>query len=163
MDVRSIIQVIADFTGLNIISSDSISGNMTLRLKDVPWDQALDLILESRNLQKVKEGNVIWIATRQEVTEINKTKLELKNQNSQLEPLKLEFFQINYYKAEDLKGVIEGVGKKTTKDNKDGKVVDGNVSLLSNRGTIGVDQRNNILFVQDTEEKFFNSKFGTTI
>lgn len=152
MDVRSIIQVIADFTGLNIISSDSISGNMTLRLKDVPWDQALDLILESRNLQKVKEGNVIWIATRQEVTEINKTKLELKNQNSQLEPLKLEFFQINYYKAEDLKGVIEGVGKKTTKDNKDGKVVDGNVSLLSNRGTIGVDQRNNILFVQDTEE-----------
>lgn len=146
IEVRALLQVIADFTNLNIMTSDNVQGSMTLRLKDVPWDQALDLILESRGLQKVKEGNVIRIATNEEVEKSNESKLKLKDQGEALEKLKLEFFPINYYKAEDLKAVLEG-------GNKDGVAKDGkSVSLLSNRGSIGVDVRNNILMVQDTED-----------
>lgn len=147
MEVRSILQVIADFTGLNIMSSDSVSGAMTIRLKDVPWDQALDLVLEARNLQKVQEGNVVWIATRQEITDNNKAKIELNAQSEDLEPLKLEFFQVNYYKANDLKDVLEGKTDSTTPGA--GSVP--TVRLLSKRGSIGVDPRNNMLFIQDTE------------
>lgn len=146
MDVRAILQVIADFTGLNIMSSDAVSGSMTLRLKDVPWDQALDLVLESRNLQKVQEGNVIWVATREEIAANNKAKLELQTQNADLEPLKLEFFQVNYYKADELKAVLEGAAGSNS-----GSESSGSVRLLSKRGSIGVDPRNNMLFVQDTE------------
>jgi type IV pilus assembly protein PilQ len=147
MEVRAILQVIADFTGLNIMSSDKVLGTMTIRLKDVPWDQALDLVLESRGLQKVKDGNVVWVATTEEVTANNKAKLELKNQNVELEQLKLEFFQINYYKAEDLKKILEG------KTNGSATSTNGALSMLSPRGTIGVDPRNNVLFIQDTEDK----------
>lgn len=147
MEVRAILQVIADFTGLNIMSSDRVSGTMTIRLKDVPWDQALDLVLESRGLQKVKDGNVVWVATSEEVTANNKTKLELITQNVELEPLKLEFFQVNYYKAEELKSVLEG------KNNQSSGNRENVISMLSKRGTIGVDPRNNILFIQETEAK----------
>lgn len=146
IDVRAVLQVIADFTNLNIMSSDQITGSMTLRLKDVPWDQALDLVLESRGLQKISEGNVIRIATNEEVEKTNDAKLKLKTQNESLEPLKLEFFQINYYKAEELKSVLEGKGK--------GEAGKGSekIMLLSSRGSVGVDTRNNIILVQDTEE-----------
>jgi type IV pilus assembly protein PilQ len=143
MDVRAILQVIADFTGLNVMASDKVQGSMTLRLKDVPWDQALDLVLQSQGLQKMKEGNVIWVATNAEIQQMNKEKLALQQEKEALEPLKLKFFQINYYKAEDLKKILEGksgIGKDTNK-----------FDFLSSRGSIGVDQRNNILFVQDTE------------
>lgn len=145
IDVRAVLQVIADFTNLNIMSSDQITGSMTLRLKDVPWDQALDLVLESRGLQKVVEGNVIRIATNEEVEKSNEAKLKLKSQNESLEALKLEFFQVNYYKAEELKAVLEGKvkGESTSENDK--------ITLLSDRGTVGVDSRNNILLVQDTE------------
>lgn len=153
IEVRALLQVIADFTNLNIMTSDNVQGSMTLRLKDVPWDQALDLILDARGLQKVKEGNVIRIATNEEVEKSNESKLKLKDQGAALEKLKLEFFPINYYKAEDLKAVLEGAGGKdggsgSSKEGGGGK----NVSLLSNRGSIGVDVRNNILMVQDTED-----------
>jgi len=148
MEVRAILQVIADFTGLNIMSSDKVSGTMTIRLKDVPWDQALDLVLESRGLQKVKDGNVVWVATSEEVTANNRTKLELQTQNVELEPLKLEFFQINYYKAEELKKVLEGKS-----DNQGSSGNNNQISMLSKRGTIGVDPRNNVIFIQETEEK----------
>ena len=147
MEVRAILQVIADFTGLNIISSDAVIGTMSIRLKDVPWDQALDIILESRGLQKVKEGSVIWVATKEEVERNNATKISLINQNLELEPLKLEFFQINYYKAEELKSVLEANNKNNVNSN------NSNISILSKRGSIGVDARNNILFIQDTEER----------
>jgi type IV pilus assembly protein PilQ len=145
MDVRAIMQVIADFTGLNIMSSDSVQGALSIRLKDVPWDQALELVLEAKNLQKVQEGNVIWIATRQEIADKNKSQLELQLQKADLAPLKLEFFQLNHYKATDLKDVIEGkstAGSGTTKP----------LGLISKRGSVGLDNRNNTIFVQDTEE-----------
>lgn len=146
MEVRAILQVIADFTGLNLISSDKVDGTMSIRLRDVPWDQALDIVLESRGLQKVRDGNVIWIATREEVERNNATKISLLNQNLELEPLKLEFFQINYYKAEELKAVLEA----NNKANQAGGVA---MNILSKRGSVGVDARNNILFIQDTEER----------
>jgi len=146
MEVRAILQVIADFTGLNIMSSDQVTGTMTIRLKDVPWDQALDLVLESRGLQKVKDGNVIWVATSKEVKENNDSKIALKNQQEELGELKLEFFQINYYKAEDLKNVIEN---KDTDNQSNGQ----SRKFLSSKGSVGVDPRNNMIFIQDTEEK----------
>lgn len=145
MDVRAIMQVIADFTGLNIMSSDSVQGSMSIRLKDVPWDQALDLVLEAKNLQKVQEGNVIWIATRQEITEKNKSELELKTQQADLAPLKLEFFQLNHYKAQALKDVIEGKSSSASTTTKA-------LGLISKRGSVGLDVANNIIFVQDNED-----------
>jgi type IV pilus assembly protein PilQ len=148
MEVRAILQVIADFTGLNIMSSDQVSGTMTIRLKDVPWDQALDLIMESRGLKSVKDGNVVWIATADEVKKNNAAKLDLRNQNEELGEMKLEFFQVNYYKAEDLKKVLEN-------ENKEAGATQGasKRTFLSSKGSVGVDVRNNVLFVQDTEEK----------
>lgn len=153
MDIRGILQVIADFTNLNIMASDSVQGNLSLRLKDVPWDQALNLVLESKNLTQVKEGNVVWIATAQEISDKNKSKLEIKNQLNELEPLKLKFFQLNHYNAKEMKAVLEGKagGTSTDSNNKDDK---GNAKIfLSARGTIGLDIRNNTIFVQDTEDR----------
>lgn len=153
MDIRGVLQVIADFTNLNIMASDSVQGNLSLRLKDVPWDQALNLVLESKNLTQVKEGNVVWIATAQEISEKNKSKLEIKNQLNELEPLKLKFFQLNHYNAKEMKAVLEGKagGTSTDSNNKDDK---GNAKIfLSSRGTIGLDIRNNTIFVQDTEDR----------
>ncbi len=151
MEIRAILQVIADFTQLNILTSDKVNGAMTVRLKDVPWDQALDLVLESQNLQKLQEGNVIWIATRDELALNNKVKLELKTQKDELEPLKLEFFQLNYYQAKEFKKLIEGQisGDNTSTTSRNNG---NNTSILSKRGTVGTDERNNILFVQDTED-----------
>lgn len=150
MEIRSILQVIADFTNLNILTSDRVAGSMTLRLNDVPWDQALDLVLESQNLQRVREGNVIWIATRDEMAANNKAKIELKAQKGELEPLRLEFFQLNYYKAQEFKKLIEGQvsGDRSNAMNNGQSAT----SILSKRGTVGTDNRNNILFVQDAEE-----------
>lgn len=144
MDVRAILQVLADFTGMNIVASDSVSGNMTVRLKDVPWDQALDLVLEARNLHKQQNGNVIWVATRQEITDKNKAQIELKEQNNTLAPLVLRFFQLNHYKAEEMKKILEQKDGEAT-EQKAGK-------FLSARGSVGIDVRNNTVFIQDTTE-----------
>lgn len=146
MDVRTILQVIADFSKLNILTSDAVTGNMTVRLQDVPWDQALDLILEAKNLQKVKQGNVVWIATRAEVAEKNDAQLKQQNQIADLEPLKLETFQLNHHKAEDVLAILNAGG------NAGGASV-GSLSLLSKRGSVGIDKRNNMLFVQDISSK----------
>lgn len=146
MDVRTILQVIADFSKLNILTSDAVTGNMTVRLQDVPWDQALDLILEAKNLQKVKQGNVVWIATRAEVAEKNDSQLKQQNQIADLEPLKLETFQLNHHKAEDVLAILNAGG------NAGGASV-GALSLLSKRGSVGIDKRNNMLFVQDISVK----------
>lgn len=148
MDIRGILQVIADFTNLNIMASDSVQGSLSLRLKDVPWDQALNLVLESKNLTQTKEGNVVWIATAQEISDKNKSKLEIKNQLNELEPLKIKFFQLNHYNAKEMKLVLEGKAGGSTTESKDGGKI-----FLSSRGSIGLDVRNNTVFVQDTEDR----------
>jgi type IV pilus assembly protein PilQ len=134
VDVRSLLQVIADFTNLNIITSDSVTGSITLRLKDVPWDQALDIILQSKGLDMRKNGNVIIVAPREEIAAKEKLELEARNQIADLEPLRTENFVVNYQKADDVRKLL----------------VDEKQRLLSKRGSVVVDQRTNQLFVQDT-------------
>ncbi|HEY3180976.1 MAG TPA: type IV pilus secretin PilQ [Casimicrobiaceae bacterium] len=146
IDVRAVLQVIADFTGLNIITSDTVQGNLTLRLKDVPWDQALDIIMQTKGLDMRKNGNVVLIAPREELALKEKQQLESQVQISDLEPLQTELFQLNYAKSSDILNIINvrqaGQGG-------------GNVGaqFLSKRGTAFVDPRTNILFVTDIPGK----------
>jgi len=134
VEVRAVLQVIADFTGLNIITSDTVGGNLTLRLKDVPWDQALDIILQAKGLSKRKNGNVVLIAPTDELAAKEKLALEAQNAVGDLEPVRTESFALSYAKAEDLKKLL------TDKDNK----------VLSKRGSATIDERTNTLFIQDT-------------
>src|SRR3546814_7239239 len=99
----AVLQVIADFTGLNIITSDTVGGNLTLRLKDVPWDQALDIVMQAKGLAMRKNGTVIWIAPRDELLTKEKLELEQRAQIADLEPVRTETFQLNYQKAEAFK------------------------------------------------------------
>jgi type IV pilus assembly protein PilQ len=144
--VRSVLQVIGDFTGLNIIVSDTVTGNVTLRLKDVPWDQALDLVMQARSLDMRKNGNVVWIAPKEELALKEKQELEAKAQVADIEPLRTEMFQLNYQKAEELRKILvptasgTGAGATTT-------------GVLSKRGSVSVDARTNVLIVQDTPTK----------
>jgi type IV pilus assembly protein PilQ len=133
VEVRALLQVIADFTGLNIVASDTVGGNLTLRLKDVPWDQALDIILQAKNLAKRKNGNVVLIAPADELATKDKLALEALQQIGELEPTRTESFVLSYAKAAEVQTLIS---------NKDQK-------LLSKRGSATVDARTNTLFVQD--------------
>jgi type IV pilus assembly protein PilQ len=137
VEVRALLQVIADFTGLNIIASDTVGGNLTLRLKDVPWDQALDIILQTKGLAKRKNGNVVLIAPADELATKDKLALEAAQQINELEPLRTESFVLSYAKAADLKTLLS---------DKDQKV-------LSKRGAATVDARTNTIFVLDTQNK----------
>jgi len=150
VEVRAVLQVIADFTGLNIITSDSVSGSLTLRLKDIPWDQALDIIMQTKGLDMRKNGNVVLIAPREELALKEKQQLEAQKDISELEPLVSESFQLNYIKAQDLLNLITtnrqqqfgaGAGQTAT--------TGGQGSFISRRGVAMVDPRSNILFVQD--------------
>ena len=138
VDVRSLLQVIADFTNLNIITSDSVSGSITLRLKDVPWDQALDIILQSKGLDMRKNGNVIVVAPRDELATKEKLDLEARSQIADLEPMHTENFVINYQKADDVKKLLTGDPKQT---------------MLSKRGSVVVDVRTNQLFIRETAQR----------
>ncbi|MBI4291836.1 MAG: type IV pilus secretin PilQ family protein [Betaproteobacteria bacterium] len=133
VEVRSVLNVIADFTDLNIITSDTVQGNLTLRLKDVPWDQALDIILQTRGLDMRKNGNVVWIAPRDELATKEKLALEAQQQITELEPVRTETFQLNYAKAEVVARMLGDEKQR----------------MLSKRGSVVVDGRTNQLFVQD--------------
>lgn len=133
VEVRRLLQVIGEFTGMNIVVSDSVGGSITLILKDVPWDQALDIILQQKGLDMRKNGNVILIAPRDELATKEKLEFETKQQISQLEPLRTESFQLNYVKAGDMKKIF----------------TDEKRSFLTSRGSVVIDERSNILFVQD--------------
>ena len=151
VEVRAVLQVIADFTGLNIITSDTVTGSLTLRLKDIPWDQALDIIMQTKGLDMRKNGNVVLIAPREELALKEKQQLESNLQISALEPLILESFQLNYMKAQDLANIVTsntqqqfGLGAGQT------RTTGGQGSIISQRGVAFVDPRTNILFVSDT-------------
>ena len=148
VEVRSVLQVIADFTGLNIITSDTVQGNLTLRLKDIPWDQALDIILQTKGLDMRKNGNVVLVAPREELALKEKQALESQAQIGDLEPLQTESFQLNYAKAADLQRLITLGGAAAT-----GGGAGPQGSILSRRGVAIVDPRSNLLFVQDTSAK----------
>lgn len=138
IEVRAVLQLLADFTNKNIVVSDSVQGNITVRLKDVPWDQALDIVLESKNLAMRENGNVIWVAPAAELAAKEKQQLEAIKSKQELEPLITEYIPVNFAKAADLAGLIQ----KSQGEDKQ--------SLLSNRGKISVDERTNTLLVQDT-------------
>jgi type IV pilus assembly protein PilQ len=135
--VRESLSVIADFTGLNMVISDTVSGNLTLRLKDVPWDQALSIILQSKGLDMRKNGNVIQVAPSEEISTKEKVELAAKQEISELEVVRTESFQLSYAKAEDIAKLLK---------NKD-------AALLSRRGTAVADIRTNTLFIQDAPSK----------
>jgi len=150
IEVRSVLQVIADFTGLNIISSDTVTGNITLRLKDVPWDQALEIIMQSKGLDKRKNGNVILIAPADELAAKEKAELTAQQEKESLESIKTESFTLKYQKAEDFKTILNG-GSSTA----GGAAGAGRMRnrILSERGSVNHDARTNTLFVQDTAKK----------
>ena len=149
VDVRSLLQVIADFTNLNIITSDSVNGNLTLRLKDVPWDQALDIILQAKGLDMRKNGNVILVAPKDELATKEKLDLEARSQIADLEPLRSETFQLNYQKAQDLVDFLNGTGASGGTGTAGGSAN----RILSKRGAASADLRTNQVFVVETATK----------
>jgi type IV pilus assembly protein PilQ len=139
IEVRSLLQVIADFTNFNIVTSDSVSGALTLRLKDVPWDQALDIILEAKGLGMRKSGNVLWIAPKDEIAAKEKLDLESRAAIQSLEPVRTQSFQLNYTKAADIAAQITS-GQ-------------GAARILSTRGSVIAEARTNQLFVTDVPSR----------
>ena len=137
IEVRSVLQLLADFTGINIVVSDTVTGRVTLRLKNVPWDQALDIILKTKALAMRKNGNIILVAPTEELAAREKLELEALQQVEELAPLRTEMIQVNYAKAAEIEELLSG----------------GDTSLLSDRGSVTTDARTNTLLVQDTEEK----------
>lgn len=141
IDIRQLLQVFADFTNLNIITSDSVQGNLTLRLNDVPWDQALQIVMDSKGLASRRNGNVLLVAPRAELATKEKLELESQAQIADLEPLRTQVFQLNYQRADDVrKMLVGGTGPGATR-------------VLSKRGSLTADVRTNQLFVSDIASK----------
>ncbi len=145
IEVRSLLQVIADFTNFNIVTSDSVAGNVTLRLKDVPWDQALDIILQAKGLGMRKTGNVIWIAPKDEIAAREKQEFEAQAAVQTLEPVRTQAFQMNYAKAVDIAAQLRG----EVAGQPGGSSGAGAARLLSQRGSVVPEPRTNQLFVTD--------------
>ena len=138
IEVRSVLQLIADFTGTNIVVSDTVTGNITLRLQNVPWDQALDIVLKTKGLAMRKNNDVILVAPSEEMAAREKLELESQKQIEELAPLYSEYIQVNYAKASELAALLKGE--------------EGN-SMLSERGSVSIDERTNTLLLRDTAEK----------
>jgi type IV pilus assembly protein PilQ len=141
IDVRSVLQLIADFTDLNLVASDTVQGNITLRLQNVPWDQALDLVLKTRGLDKRKVGNVLLIAPADEIAARERQELEAQNQIAELAPLRRELIQVNYAKAADIAALFQsvaGIGGEGAKEE---------------RGSVTVDDRTNSIIAYQTQDK----------
>ncbi len=137
IEIRSVLQLLADFTDLNIVVSDTVQGKLTLRLKNVPWDQALDIILQSKALGKRQAGNVIMVAPAEEIANRERIELEGMKQKTELAPLRTEFFQANYAKATELAALLQTESGQ----------------LLSERGTVTVDDRTNTMLIHDTADR----------
>ncbi len=148
IEVRSVLQLIADFTGLNVVVSDSVSGNLTLRLKNVPWDQALDIILKTKGLDMRQAGNVLLIAPAAEIAAREKQELEARESLAKLAPLRTELVQINYAKATDIAALL--IETRAAQAVGEGEA--GGGSVLSPRGSVTVDARTNTLLVRDTDD-----------
>jgi len=137
IEVRAVLQLLADFTGLNMVVSDTVSGRITLRLKNVPWDQAMDIILKTRGLSMRRNDNVVLVAPTEEIAAREKLELESQQQIEELAPLRSELVQVNYAKAADLAALLKSAENK----------------LISERGSVSIDERTNTLLIQDTAAK----------
>jgi type IV pilus assembly protein PilQ len=138
IETRAVLQLLAETSGQNIVVSDTVQGNVTLRLQNVPWDQAMDIVLRTKGLDKRQEGNVIFVAPTDELQAREKQMLESQKQITELSPVRTEYLQVNYAKASDLAALIKTQGKS---------------SLLSDRGSVSVDDRTNTLLLADTAER----------
>ena len=177
VEVRSVLQVIADFTGLNIIASDTVTGNLTLRLKDVPWDQALDLVMQTKGLDKRQNGNVIWVAPKDELMAKEKLEYEARSAVADLEPLTTEYIQLNYMRADEAQTMLYGFasgaflasaannavncsaqaqglsGAEAAQASQQGKGEENDQKVLTKRGRATYDLKTNTLIVTDTARK----------
>jgi type IV pilus assembly protein PilQ len=138
IETRAVLQLLAETSGQNIVVSDSVQGNVTLRLQNVPWDQALDIVLRTKGLDKRQEGNVIFVAPSEELAARERSLLESQKALTELAPVRTEYLQVNYAKASDLAALIRTQGKS---------------SLLSERGSVSIDERTNTLLLQDTADR----------
>lgn len=142
IEIRAVLQLIADFTGINMVTSDTVQGSVTLRLQGVPWDQALDLILKTKGLAKRKQGNVMLIAPSEEIAAREKQEFESQKQVDELAPLFSDVIQINYAKAKEIAAILAS----------------SNNTMLSSRGSVSVDERTNNLLIRDTPEKLEDAR-----
>lgn len=152
IEVRALLQVIADFTNFNVVTSDTVTGSVTLRLKDVPWDQALDIIMQAKGLGLRKSGNVLWIAPKDELAAKEKLDLESKAAIAQLEPVRNQSFQLNYVKAEEIAKGLTGQSLGSSGSGGSGGATTG-TRILSPRGSVIFEPRTNQLFVSDVPSK----------
>ncbi|KXZ62008.1 Type IV pilus biogenesis and competence protein PilQ precursor [Acinetobacter venetianus] len=161
IEVRRVLQLLADFTGINMVAADTVQGNITLRLKDVPWDQALDIVLKTKNLDKRRNGNVIWIAPVSELIKAEEEEAKALAQSIKLAPLQTEYMQLSYAKAADIEKLITQ-GKNKVNGNSSNSTIANSLndpfgdsvgSLLSPRGTVSLDPRTNTLIINDTAQK----------
>ena len=162
IEVRRVLQLLADFTDINMVAADSVQGNITLRLKEVPWDQALDIVLKTKNLDKRRNGNVIWIAPVTELIKAEEEEAKALKQSVALAPIQTEYMQLSYAKATDIeklitqnKGASSSGGSSNTTNNDDKE------SLLSSRGSVSIDARTNTIIVNDTQ--FFIDKIRNMV
>jgi type IV pilus assembly protein PilQ len=153
IEVRAVLQLLADASGQNIVVSDSVGGNLTLRLQNVPWDQALDIVLRTKGLDKRQDGNVIIVAPADELATREKADLSAKKDIQALEPLRSEYLQVNYAKASDIAGLLRGGGPQGA-----GLTTIGANAVLSQRGSVTVDERTNTLLVRDTTDRLTDAR-----
>ncbi len=163
MEVRQVLSIIADFTNINLVASDSIKDKITVRLQNIPWDQALDIILKTKGLDKRQNGNVIMVAPAEELAKIEKTEIDKISQQEQLTPLQTEYIQLNYAKAENIINLLGGgTGGSATggaastagaRPSAGGQAGTSNNGLLSPRGLVSVDARTNTIIIQDTADR----------
>jgi type IV pilus assembly protein PilQ len=153
IEVRAVLQLLADTSGQNIVVSDSVQGSLTLRLQNVPWDQALDIVLRTKGLDKRQEGNVIIVAPAEELASREKADLSTKKDIQALEPLRSEFLQVNYAKASDIAGLLRGTGAAGSTSTQVGAN-----AVLSTRGSVTVDERTNTLLVRDTSDRIVDAR-----
>jgi len=148
IEIRSVLQLLADAGGFNIVVTDSVTGGVTLRLQNVPWDQALDIVLRTKGLDKRRQDNVIIVAPAEELASREKAALASRRDMQDLAPLRTEYLQINYAKASDIAALVQATAGKGGGGGKN--------SMLSERGTVSVDDRTNTLLIQDTSDSIAN-------
>lgn len=156
IEVRRVLQLLADFTDINMVAADSVQGNITLRLKEVPWDQALDIILKTKNLDKRRNGNVIWIAPVTELIKAQEEEAKALAQSVKLAPIQTEYIQLSYAKAVDIEKLITQNKSAQNSNNSSNSSSntsnnDDKESLLSSRGSVSIDARTNTIIVNDTQ------------
>ncbi|WNK19520.1 type IV pilus secretin PilQ [Halomonas piscis] len=151
IEVRAVLSTLAEFTGLNIVASDSVDGRVTLNLNNVPWDQALDLILQSKQLASRKRGNVIVVAPAEELAAMERQRLEARSQQEELAPLVTKFIKVKYARATDLAALLKSDSDLGSASG--GESRNSGFGLMTDRGRVAVDQRTNTLLIQDTAEQ----------